>query len=393
MNLQCDVLVVGAGTAGVPAAVAAARAGADTLLVEKSPFPGGTGVTGLHRFICGLYLNGPVFSPELLNEGLVREVCEGLSRAEPSLLPFRLGKVDVLPYRPAALQSVFTNLLGREPKLRVMYKTCVTGITIQAGRIVKVATNSASVVPQVVVDCSGEGVVIASSPALHEVAPVSERQLAGLTLRLAGLSGVDEVLSIKVPYVVRQAVDAGELPAHFKFTTFLPGDAPGEGWCKLSFPPAPRPTAGPAQEEGLRVLRCLKNKLVEFRNASVQETSPEILDREGPRLKGRYTLTEQDVLKAKKFPDAAVRGAWPVELWDQERGPVYRYLKPGACYEIPLPCLRAQAVDNLLCAGRCISATREAMGSVRVMGTCMATGEAAGREAGLSVSFPKNNQC
>ena len=382
MNLYCDVLVVGAGTAGVPAAVAAARAGADTLLVEKRDSPGGTAVTGLHRYICGLYLNGPIPSPELLNGGLVSEIIEGLHQGEPGRRPVRIGKVDVLPYTPAVLQQVYTGLLEHESKLRVLYNATVTGIATHDRRIGVVEMNKAAVViPRVVVDCSGDGVVITSSPSLHDVAPVAERPLAGLTLRVGGLTGVDDLLSIKVPYVVRQAVEAGALPAYLKFTTFTPGDAPGEGWCKLSFPPGMCQNSDHSGDETRRLLDCLKDKLAEFKNSRVLEMSPEVLDREGPRLKGRYTLTGEYVLVGRKFPDAVVRGGWPFDFWDQGRGPTYRYLEPGSYYEISRRCLRADALDNLLCAGRCISATSEAMGSVRVMGTCMASGQAAGAEA------------
>jgi hypothetical protein len=113
--------------------------------------------------------------------------------------------------------------------------------------------------------------------------------------------------------------------------------------------------------------------------------SPEVAYREGARAWGEYTLTADVVLGARKFPDGAVRNAWPIELWDREKGPSYRYLDPGEYYEIPLRCLKAQEVSNLWCAGRCISASHEALGSTRVMGPCIALGEEAGREAAGSV--------
>src|ERR1039458_811496 len=87
MTIQCDVVVVGAGVAGVPAAVAAARDGADVLLVEQRAYPGGAGVAGQHRYICGLYSNAEVPDEYLLNGGLVREVCECLQAMAPATPP------------------------------------------------------------------------------------------------------------------------------------------------------------------------------------------------------------------------------------------------------------------------------------------------------------------
>ena len=114
-----------------------------------------------------------------------------------------------------------------------------------------------------------------------------------------------------------------------------------------------------------------------------------VLDREGRRIRGEYTLTKEDVLSAAKFPDGVVRNAWPIELWDRSKGTVYKYVPAGDYYEIPFRCLMVRDVPNLLTAGRCISVTREALGSTRVMGTCMALGEAAGKAAAYWVKNGK----
>jgi len=97
---------------------------------------------------------------------------------------------------------------------------------------------------------------------------------------------------------------------------------------------------------------------------------------------GRYELTREDVLSGRKFEDAVARGSWPIELWKEGRpGATYEYLEDGQSYDIPLRCLQAQDLGNLFVAGRCLSASHEALGSARVIGTCLATGEAAGRAA------------
>lgn len=383
MKLKCDVLVVGAGTAGVPAAVAAARAGADTILVERQTFPGGTGVTAMHRNICGLC------QPDgtLIHDGLVREICERITALAPERRPVRLGKVSVQPYSPGHLQAIYTDMLSHEKRIQVRFGTAAELTHYAEGRIDSVKTAVGTICPKVVVDCSGEGVIIGSHPAFHETVPLGTRQLAGLVLQLAGLATSDDMLPIKVPYMIRQGVEAGALAPHLKFSTFGAGDVPGTGWCKLSFPPGTDSQVAQGQADDF--VRYLRAELPQFKAARVEARSDLLLEREGVRLKGRYTLTAEDVLQSRQFDDAAARSIWPIELWDPERGPTYFYPKnlDKPC-DIPLRCLQSAAAVNLLCAGRCISVTREALGATRVMGTCMALGEAAGKQAARQAGGP-----
>jgi hypothetical protein len=379
MTIKCDVVVVGAGVAGVPAAVAAARAGADVLLVEQRAYPGGTGVAGQHRHICGLYSNAVIPDESLLNGGLVREVCGRLYTSSPGNRPVRMGKVDVLPYLPVQLKQVFIDLLEAEAKLWTMFETAVTGVALDKNGVTRLEAGGQEIVARAVVDCSGVGAVIGTDPALHEPAPVTGRQLAGFTVRVLGLEGAVDMLQIRVPYEARKGFDAGLLNFSLLFTTFLPGDTPDEGWLRLNLPATA--DAAVAYHEAGALLAHLKESVPAFRVARLEDRVQEVIDREGPRLKGLYTLTAEDVLRARTFPDSVVHSAWPIEMWEPERGPVYRYLEPGHFCEIPLRSLKSAAARNLFCAGRCISATREALGSTRVMGCCLALGEAAGRAA------------
>jgi hypothetical protein len=141
---------------------------------------------------------------------------------------------------------------------------------------------------------------------------------------------------------------------------------------------------GPS-EDAQRVHRYLREVLPELRSSRLVERSPRVVEREGQRIVGGYTLTEEDVLSARKFPDGAVKSAWPIELWSQERGLRFKYLPDGEHYEIPLRCLKVAAIENAWAAGRCISATHLAHASTRAMGTCLSLGETAGGEAARSV--------
>jgi 2-polyprenyl-6-methoxyphenol hydroxylase-like FAD-dependent oxidoreductase len=381
----CDVLVVGAGVAGISAAVRASREGADTILIEKNAHAGGIAVIGMHRFICGLYGNGDDLPDGTLNGGLAAEICEALKERSPAREVRRMGKVHVLPFGTRELVSSFQSLTEAESRLEILYETRARSVRMEKGAIASVTVadrmGEFEISPRAVVDCSGDGSIVQMSGARRQLSPANERQLAGYSFRVTGLWGRDELLPVKVPYHLAKAADEGKMPSHLRFTTYTSGDGPGEGYCGLNVPPTGEEATDQARKDALLAHRHLSEVLEAFKGSRIADMSPEVVFREGPRVCGEYTLSGDDVLKARKFPDGAVKNAWPIELWDQQTGPSHQYLEPGDYYEIPLRCLKARDVSNCWCAGRCISATREALGSTRVMGTCISLGEQAGREA------------
>jgi 2-polyprenyl-6-methoxyphenol hydroxylase-like FAD-dependent oxidoreductase len=386
--MACDVLVVGSGVAGMSAGIQAARDGAHTVLIEKRDYPGGTAVAGMHRFICGLYGNGNDMPDTTLNGGIAAEICAGLKSRAPEKEVQRAGKVYVLPFTSSDLVFTFRSLSEAEEGLEVLYGTRAVSVAVEHEAIRSVTAEDRAgefdVVPRAVIDCSGEGTIIRMSGVRHQVTPPEKQQLAGYAFRVEGLREADELLALRVPYVLRKAVDEKEMPAYLKFTTYAPGDDPAEGYCRLSIPPVGADRNEAARKDALRVHEHLSRMLSAFKDSRIVEMSPEVSYREGVRACGEYTLTADDVLEARKFPDGAVKNAWPIELWDQQMGPSYRYLDPGEYYEVPLRCLKVQDISNCWCAGRCISASHDALGSTRVMGTCISLGEEAGREAARS---------
>src|SRR5512138_2236372 len=107
---RCDVLVVGGGAAGVAAALGAARAGADTRLVERYGFLGGMATAAMVGTICGLYESWPAGSPRLLNDGVAGEVERAVRRGGAE--PVRRGRTVVLPYVPLALATLLDDLVA-----------------------------------------------------------------------------------------------------------------------------------------------------------------------------------------------------------------------------------------------------------------------------------------
>ena len=130
------------------------------------------------------------------------------------------------------------------------------------------------------------------------------------------------------------------------------------------------------------LFQMLKQQLPMFQHAVQRMETPHVLLREGFRVRGRYRLTGVDVLRARKMEDAVARNSWPIERWDADKGVRYAYLPEGAWHDIPARSLQPEhGPINLFCAGMMISADREAQASVRVTGTCMATGEASAKMA------------
>ena len=103
--------------------------------------------------------------------------------------------------------------------------------------------------------------------------------------------------------------------------------------------------------------------------------------RESRRWIGEYVLTGEDLLRGNRFEDEIALATWPMEFRETPRGPKLRFPEGNRPAGIPLRCLIPAGIDRLFVAGRCISTDHDAQASIRVMGTCFATGEAAGRAA------------
>ena len=333
--------------------------------------------------MCGLYTNRPDRAEMLHPGGLVAEIVSAVTRG-CSAAAVRIGRVHVLPFSRDRFARVCRRLLDDAPGLRYVHLARVVAAEVAGARIERVQVQTRDgridVRPRVVIDCSGDGVVLGVAGAAHAEAPPDERQLAGFGVRLRGLADVGAATGLEVAQHLAAAVRRSALPDHLRFTTFSPGRTPSEGSLKLAIaagPPAGRVTRARADARG--VLACLAEHHPSFRDARIVSMSPRVEEREGRLCAGHYVLSEDDVLRGRRFPTAVARNAWPIELWQPGVGPRYRYLDDDAPYhEVPREALEHRDLTNLLCAGRCISATRVAMASIRVMGPAMALGEAAG---------------
>ena len=358
MFIECDVLVIGGGVAGMSAAISAARLGAQTLLLEEDSELGGVLRAGLGFPVCGLFDS----RGSVLNAGISHELLDAVGWPSTSV-----GRLHVLAAHADVVLSFFDQALCAQTALAIETKCTVTGVEERNATIRRVITSCGTIDPKAVVDCSGCGAVIKRSSASS--LPSGGKVLAGYAVRLRGVEH-DPVLSLKVAFVLRKA----SLGDGLQFSTLMPPDC-----LKLAVRPD---IAEDSLQRGVNaVVEILRQELPEFRQVEIVEQSQQLLQREGVRLRGEYVLTEDDVLGGARFPDGIAKSAWPVEYWDAENGQQLEYLSDGDFYEIPLRCLRSAKIGNLFAAGRCISATSRALASARVMGTCIATGEAAGKAA------------
>lgn len=390
MNTACDILVAGGGVAGVPAAVAAARTGMRVVLVERFGLLGGAGVAALHRHICGLYLNGTAEPVETLNPGLQREIVSRLAALSPSSRPLKMGRVWVLPFEPAHLRSVYETIARNEPNLTVLFSSEVESVGCD-GKLIAAAnirTPDAAIAlrPAAVIDATGSGEIIRLAGAPFEVAPESERQLAGCTVHIGNIQGDRDLLGVKIAWTLSRqpASETRGLPL---FGGFFPGPAADDGFCKFSLPS----TVGLEDHEPLagrmnRLHALISSGLRELSQSRILAISPR-MEREGLRLAGQWELDEASLLAARKCDDGAARSAWPIEFWHPSaRSPDCAYPPDGDYADIPVRSLRSRAIANLFAAGRCISASSRALAATRVMGTCMALGEASGLQAALFIN-------
>ena len=377
-TISCDVLVVGAGTSGVAAAISASRFGAKTILIEESGFPGGLAITARHRHICGL---NPV------NRGIAGQIISSLKKLNRVNKFIRLGKVTVFSFKNKNLELILRRFIQKEKNLKIFYTTRAISVKIQNNRIISLKARSRQKVfeikPKAVIDASGLGIIIKLSKAKSQLAPLKSRQLAGFTFEVEGINNRAGLLAWKIPYYLSLGVKHKKLPKYFKFTTFSPGEIKNSGVIKLNLPASNNERGSQiARKNAVLTHTYLRKVLPELKHSHIGRVSPGIFEREGRRLSGQHILTKTEVLSSKKFPDAIAKGYWPIEFWHPQIGRQIKYLKPGKFYEIPLGCLKSKNIANLFATGKCISVTSQALASTRVMGTGIYLGEAAGKAAG-----------
>ncbi|MEI7635451.1 MAG: FAD-dependent oxidoreductase [bacterium] len=422
---EYDVLIAGGGTAGAVAAIAAARKGARTLVVEQFGFLGGTQTGALVGPLCPNYdIEG---NP--LTKGIGQEIWDRLSAMGAAEKPAG-GKYakDAWPwFDPEMLKYLLDDMI-REAGAQALFHAFISDSIVEdnniRGIIIESKSGRQAILAQVTVDATGDADVAFRAGVPCESGrredgmnqAVSLRfhlgnvdlEKAAEFLRANGMPGIEDPFVSyaagsgckDIAHIIEAGVDAGvideETTRYFQFYS-MPG-RPGE----ISFNCPEIRNANPTdtfdlsriQMEGRGKIRKLihfcRTCLPGFKHCYLVATAPLIGVRTSRRIVGEYVLTEEDVLTGRKFADAVARNNWPTDIHAPKQGEelIFKpHLQPGDYCEIPYRCLVPKEIGRLLAAGRCISTTFEALAGVRISRVCQALGQAAGAAAVMAVKL------
>jgi hypothetical protein len=398
-----DVVVVGGGAAGVAAAVTAAEAGCSTLLVERYGFCGGAAVAGLSGTICGLYLAGDTGGPRQVVYGFAERFRAGLAARGGVTEPQRYGKTFVVTHDPLKWRETADALLT-EAGVRIVFHTVVTAVVMDGDRhcgvVVESKAGRSVIWARRTVDASGDAAVVARADHPWRFGDTGLVQNPTMFFRLGGVDigrftaawGAD---TISPPSVVEALAAVDELPR--KKIWIFPTTQPGEllvNATRLS-----RRDGGPlnvvdpedwtvAEIDGRRQVRAyarfLAATVAGCERSFVIDTGVECGVRQTRSIVGIATLRNADVVSGTKRPDAICRSPWPIELHAGDKPKLHWLLDDW--YDVPYGALVPVAGEDIIVAGRCLSAEHEALASARVTAQCFEYGHAAGTAAALSIA-------
>lgn len=415
-----DVMVVGGGNAGCAAAIAAARHGARTLLVERYGFLGGTATAAMV---------GPWMTfhsgKERIVGGIAQEMVERLMRkgASPGHLPDSSDYVaTITPFDPEVHKALLFEMMleaGVELLLHAYFVSAETEDDTVTGAAFATIAGTRTQRARIVIDATADALVAAAAgvptqqgDARGRVQPatlifrLSHVDLAELAAYLREHPGEmrsalserertpENLTAVAGLYTLwEQARTEGIVDVPRELVSFFISPYPDEVTVNMTrvvdvdpLDPVDLTRAEvEARLQAMQLFEFFRSRVPGFQSARLAGTGTQIGIRESRRIVGRYTLTREDVLTGRKFEDAVARSAYPIDMHNPSgSGTTTHRLKPGESYEIPYRCLVPINREALLVAGRCISTTHEALASTRLTPTVMTLGQAAGTAASLA---------
>ena len=393
-TVDADVVVCGGGMAGTVAAIAAARAGARTLLIERWGFLGGSATAAsVGQFVGWETAAGRQVVRGIAEEIVTSLVARGASTGHGHFTMSTGHRMDRVAYDPEMLKLVLDEMVAGAG-VRVLFHAGVMAVA-HAGRLiggVGLLTRAGllEVGARVVVDASGELDVLArAGAAFLPLAAGEQMQPATMMFRFGPIdfARFEALTEPELAALAQQGVAEGALARAALHCSRVPLTA--DGWFNITrvAVDATDPFAlSAAEQEGrrqafaaaaflqVRVPGCAAGRLVAL--------AAQLGIRESRRIHGRATLHAEDLRRGAAVADAIAVGAYPIDL-HPAAGSGLRFETLGAdhAYGIPYGCLVPEGFDNVLVAGRGISASHTAHAATRVMPTVMAVGEAAGMAA------------
>lgn len=402
-----DVCIVGAGSAGSTAAIAAARGGATVLLIDRLPFLGGTSTSVLDTFY-GFYTPGS--HARKVVGGIPDDVVAGLRALGPVVeRPNTYGAGTGVTYLAEHLKVVWERLVS-EAGTRILLHAMLQDAEVQNGRVeaVIVATRAglARVRATTFIDASGDADLCAFAGFGFETAgDIDPAQTLTTTFRMANVD-LDRRRTIsKADFhaLMAAAAESGDydLPRREGSDHITPVDGmtatimtrlestrrdPDGRIVNATDPWFLTEAEIAGRRQALEYVRFLFDRVPGYEHASLVALGTGIGVRETRRVYGDYRLTRDDVLSGRSFEDGVGLCGAPIEDHHGGADTVWQYLPDGAAVDIPYRSLVVRDAANVLVAGRCFSATHDAHASVRSMAQCMAMGQAVGTAAALAAT-------
>ena len=408
-QLDCDVLVVGGGAAGLATAVVASRQGAKVILVERYGFCGGGAVAGLSGTICGMYAATADRSapPLKVVHGFLDDFVTEMERRGGLADPVLYGQTFTRVHDPLVWREAADALLAAAG-VQTLFHTTVVGALVEGGeKIEGVAAYTkegpATIRAKVTVDASGDADVVAMAGFPSYIGQDGRVQNPTMIFRMLGVDthrfraayGDDTIMGEAVSALIREkaAGNAYRLP-RAKIWLF-PTTRPNELLCNCTrivgadgreLNPLYARDFTEAEIEGrLQVreyARFFRDHLIGCEESFVNDTGVQVGVRQTRQAKGIAVLGNADVLAGTKFRDGIARSPWPIELHTGPK-PRVEWLLDDV-YEIPYGCFVPEYGEGLLTAGRCLSAEHEAVASARVTAQCFSYGHAIGHAAAIA---------
>lgn len=388
-----DVIIAGGGSAGLAAALTAARGGARTLLIERQSKLGGMGTNALVHTFCGLFHPDASQPWAWLNPGVPQEIGERMMERTQQSAPDLMGRVYVLRQHPSLFASIADELCDAEPHLTRLSGTEWCGLRKQEkGWQVDLISGGMTQTHQTrtLIDTTGDATgarwlsrdlwVQAKPERLYRPAYV-----CGLP-RVTGSH--DEGWRLALGALIVRGIKEQALPESALGAAFRDSPFPEEMFMTIDleagqaqwdpFDPVKRAAVeSTGRHTAMRLWTHLREHHADFQNCPPPVLPAQAGIRESARYVGDHTLTGEALAACERHENDVALAGWPMEKRENARGPKFRFFDRPEPAGIPAGCLRNSRIPGLFFAGRCLSADHESLASVRVMGTCMATGQAA----------------
>ncbi|MEI6519491.1 MAG: FAD-dependent oxidoreductase [bacterium] len=394
-----DVLVVGGGPAGLAAAFAAARAGASVLIIEQFNCLGGVAGAGGHGHIsiyCAWGLQNRIVGG-IADEIASRLVDDGVAHRNPHGVWFEVEGLKFLLDR-----------MIKETGTKILYYTQFSSSIVEDGKITgAIIQNKAGrqvITAKRVIDCTGDGDVAASAGAPFDMGRPNDHKCQPVTLMFT-IGGVEwprvaewNKHDYKMTHVWEEAQRNGDMEPFqktimgFWHTPSRP-DQVGINFTHITNIDSTKAAdltyaTMEGRRQAYQSIDVFRKYVPGMENCYMVSTPNTVGIRESRRIIGDLVLTEEDLMTEREWDDSIGYGSFFIDIHHIDGAGMDKttfYPKPGFKYQIPYRVLVPQKIENLLAAGRCISCTHVALGSLRVMVQCMLTGEAAGIAAWQSI--------